>query len=511
MNAGMGLRRPLAIVVALAALAVGAASPLASAPSGYVRAQAGAKVAWHPWDEVSLEKARAAGKCVYVLVGSELSELTRSTTGEILARDETAAWLNGNFFCIFVDADTQPEVAAYAQHFINAARQLRGWPVHLWLTPDLQPYDGANYLPPTEEWGRPGFLKSARAALEAWTAEPGRARAMADEAAELMRVPPLPVSGAAAAAEVVEARLARAAEAWVAAADATHGGFGTAPKHPEPELIRFLLTRGPEAQAVALAAARAIVNGGLRDPKDGGFFRRTIDAEWKEPYRQKLVSDQARIALALFDAAAAAKDENLRAAGEGALRFVLGKLRRPEGLAMAWDGTVPEEAGALVGRASVGAEGLLIVALARSGDPKMQAEGRALAAGWVAKAGGSGPISLAHARGGPEPATAGDLLALALGLRAAGEAEPAAALIARANDRHLDRGAGLYMASPATLSAGIAVRVPALSEPLSAEVLALLAGADGETAALLRRALLAQIEYDEQPPGAVLLALAGGE
>ncbi|HYC70275.1 MAG TPA: DUF255 domain-containing protein [Opitutaceae bacterium] len=503
----MNRRRVYAMAAAIAALGLSAAGepPLVSSRSFYVRAQSGSRVHWHPWDEASLAQARASGKSIYVLVGSEISELTRSTTTEIFTRPETAAWLNENFFCIFVDGDTQPEVAAYAQHFINAARQLRGWPVHLWLTPDLRPYDGANYLPPTEEWGRPGFLKSARAALEAWTADRERAYAMAEEARGMMQ------AGAPAGAPAdAAARLNQAAAAWVAAADAANGGFGGAPKMPEPELVRFLLNRGPEARAAAMASAHAWVRGALRLPV-GGYYRRTIDAEWKQPYMQKLMIDQPRMALALREAAAAG-DETLRSHADDALRFAL-MMRYPSGIfSMAADNTDPQpEMHRAAGHAAAVAEGLLIAALVESGDSGLEAEGRKLAALWTDRVKTAGAAGLKHDPVVGEPATAADLLGLALGLRAAGEAGVADRLIAAAVDKFFDPATGLFMASPATLPTGITVRAPALPEPYSVEALAVLAGAKGEVAEKLRRSLLAQIEYDDRPPGAVLLALAAGE
>ncbi len=111
-----------------------------------------------------------------------------------------------------------------------------------------------------------------------------------------MRVPPLDEN----APSDATAKLDAAAKAWIAAIDPVNGGFGGAPKQPEPEVIRFLLTR-PDAASrdAAINAARAIVKGALRDPIDGGFYRRCIDEAWKEPYYQKTLADQARIALAL--------------------------------------------------------------------------------------------------------------------------------------------------------------------------------------------------------------------
>lgn len=485
-----------ALLLAATALHAGNA-PLADAPTAFLRQQAASPVHWSPWSEAVLASAKQQSRPVYVFVGSPLSELTRATINQTFSSEKTVAWINENFFCVFVDADAQPEVAAYAQHFIASVKQLRGSPVHLWLTPELQPYDGANYLPPSEEWGKPGFLKAARGALEAWTVEPARARALAEEALGMMKLPPLDPS----AKFEVAAKLEAATKAWVAASDPQNGGFGPAPKLARPELIRFLLGRDAAAQAAALNAARALVNGALRDPVDGGFYRRCIDEAWKEPYYQKTLVDQARTALALLEAADFAKDDKLRAAGLGALDFVLKELKNPDGtFAAALDGTLEENQDPAkrpkfekAGKASPAALGLLTTALLRTGEKRFAAVAAQLAD---------------RLRAGLIHATAADLTAGTLAFRALGDEVAAGALAARAHELYFDSSTGAYMASPAELPLGIAVRVPASGDMPSAEVLALLAGVDQKTAGLIRHNLLNQIEYDELPPGDVLLGLA---
>ncbi|HEX2855621.1 MAG TPA: DUF255 domain-containing protein [Opitutaceae bacterium] len=498
------------IALALAG-ALGAAeiSPLASSTSEFVRAQAASAVRWQPWNEATLARARTAGRPIYVFVGTPLSELTRATIQQTFSSEKTVAWLNENFCCVLVDADTQPDVAAYAQHFLASVKQLRGWPAHLWLTPELQPYDGANYLPPSEEWGKPGYLKAARAALEAWTIDPARARALAGEAMTMMK--PVPLS----AASKVDrnAKLKSATAAWVAAADAQHGGFGEAPKQPEPELIRFLLAGDNAAREVALKAARALVAGAVRDPVDGGFYRRAVDEAWKEPYRQKILSDQARIAFALLEAADRGKDDTLRAAALGALDFALKELRLPDGsFAAALDGTLEENADPAkrpnfvrVGRATIAAQGLLAAALQRTGEKRFTTVATQLAS------------KLSDQLRTSTTATATDYLAVALACRYVGDVNKQEDMVLVANQLFLDPAGGVYFATSGKLPLGIPLRVPVLAHTPSAEVLALLAGTEirleekgDRTGRLLQRALLAAIEYDEQPPGDVLLALGMG-
>lgn len=499
---------PVLIAIVVAGVGNAIAGNLADSPSALVRAQAGSAIKWHAWDAETLALAAAQEKPVYVFVGSELSGLTRATIAQTFASEKTIEWINESFFCIFVDEDVQPDVGAYAQHYINSVKQMRGSPVHFWLTPDMKPYDGANYLPPSEEWGRPGFLKSARSALDAFNADPQHVKALSEEALSMMRLTPIKLD----ASDDATAQLASATAAWLAAADKVNGGFGTAPKNPEPELIRFLLGRGDAAREVASAAARAVVNGALRDPVDGGFYRRCIDEAWKEPYHQKVLSDQARIALALFDAADAAKDEKLRAAAIGALDFVLKELKNADGTyAAALDGTLEEISDpkkrpkfAKVGRASTGALGMLAAALKRSGGERYAAEGARLNA-MLSEDG------LPHIAGVAGKAMATDLNAAALGLVSHGGRDAAAKLLEQSRAKFFDSKLGRFMATPLALPSGIAFRAPAAVDPLPAEVLALLAGVDESTSKAIRLGLLAAIEYDELPPGDVLLALGVGQ
>ncbi len=482
------------------AAALGACLPAGGAEtaSPWVQEQLGGELHWKPWNEQSLAEARAAGRSVYVFVGSELSELARTTVEQTFARKETAVWLNENFTCLLVDADAQPEVAAYAQHFLNTVKQMRGWPVHLWLTPELRPYDGANYLPATEEWGRPGFLKSARAALDLWLLDLARARAVADEALQMMK--PLPPDLGSPRSR--DAFLARATESWIAEADEVHGGFGTAPKQAEPELLRFLLAQGGDARRLALEGAKAVVAGGLHDREQGGFYRHTFDAAWQEPYRQKSLLDQARVALALLEVAEAGGGASVRGAALNALDFALRDLRREDGsFAAVWDHSNPAAPRPVLrGRARPAALGLLLAALAASRETRYEAAAAGLASQLRRES--------ALTTEGSAPDTALDGAGAAYGLATAGDSDAANAVLSAAFTRFYDPALGHFMASGEAPGAGLAMRVPGLSEPVRAEVLALLVGVDAGARQTLQRGLLWSFEHAPLPPGEVLLALS---
>jgi len=327
------------------ATAHAAAPDLATSASALIRSQAHGQINWETWNPDMLRRAQKANKPVYVFIGSWLNELSRATCQQSFANADCVAYFNQHFTCVIVDREEHPEVAACARLYLQTVKQTDGWPAHLWLTPELQPYEGAGYLPPSEEWGRTGFPMVARQASDAWTSDPRACRGHAAEAVTTMSVrdtETLPTLSPAALSE----KLAQAAAAWRASFDTANGGFGTVPKSPEPELLRFLLHGSSADREAALASLRALLNGAVHDPLDGGFFSRSTDAAWRIPYLQKTLSDQARLTLAYLDAAQTLNDPAFARAARGALDYALSRLALPDGgFAAAEDATSAEFTG----------------------------------------------------------------------------------------------------------------------------------------------------------------------
>lgn len=306
---------------------------LAASPSTFVRTHADTPVRWMTWSDAAFARAKAENKPVYVVVGSFTQELARAMREQSFAREENATMLNESFIPVVVDRDEHPDLAVFLQAYVGTVKQMQGWPLNVWLTPELKPFEGATYLPPSDEWGKEGFPNALRRVLSAWQTDPEAQRAKADEAlatlaAAAPTAPPAPVDAGA-----VNTLLAEATAAWLATYDATNGGFGEPPRRLEPELLRFLLQREDKAaREAALVTLRAVAASPVRDPLDGGFFRSAGDTAWRQPTLQKVLSDQARAALAYADA-------DLPAVVDGALDFAE-SLRSPmRGYTAALDGT----------------------------------------------------------------------------------------------------------------------------------------------------------------------------
>jgi len=320
-----------------------AASPLANETSAYLQAQITSAVNWMPWGEGAFTKAKSEGKPVFVFIGSASSELSRAMARQTFANAETAALLNQTFICVLVDREEHPELVSLYQTYLSEIKQLNGQPINLWLTPELLPYEGAAYLPPTEEWGKSSFLKIAQQAKAVWDSDPAGCRTRAKEAVAQLAGVMKSVAPATAPAEKAKTRLSSAAEMWRGQFDATNGGFTEAPKGLEPELLRFMLKQSPADHDAAVATLRAIAGSAVRDPLDGGFFRYATDVKWHLPYPQKNLSDQARMALAYLDAAKGDDVKAFGAVARGALDYALTQLARSDGTFDAGEDVTSEE------------------------------------------------------------------------------------------------------------------------------------------------------------------------
>ena len=168
------------------------------------------------------------------------------------------------------------------------------WGGEQWLTPELKPLDGATYLPPSEEWGKEGFLNAAQRIASAWKADPAAQTKRADELAdEVAQTAALPETTAFTPSEI-QAKLSVHEKLWLEQHNAVHGTFGEPPHYLQPELLSFLHRRGHTSREAAERSLASALRGSLRDAVDGAFLRYTNESEWKTPYLQKLSTDQAR-------------------------------------------------------------------------------------------------------------------------------------------------------------------------------------------------------------------------
>ncbi len=290
-------------------------------------------VDWYPWSEAAFARARAEAKPIFLSVGYATCHWCHVMAHESFEDADIAAVLNAEFVSIKVDREERPDVDRVYMTFVQATTGSGGWPMNVWLTPDLRPFYGGTYYPPTSRWGRPGFIEVLREIARTWRADRDKVEYSALSILDRLRT--LQASGA--GPDVPDTSvLDRTVEEFAAAFDPRHGGFGTAPKFPRPSELLFLLreharTGEAEPRDMALATLRAMALGGMRDHLGGGFHRYSVDAERRDPHFEKMLYDQAQLVLAYLEAAQLTGETEYAEVAQDTLDYVRRDLTDPDG------------------------------------------------------------------------------------------------------------------------------------------------------------------------------------
>jgi hypothetical protein len=297
---------------------------LATERSPYLLQHADNPVEWYPWGEEAFEKARREDRPIFLSIGYSTCHWCHVMAHESFEDPEIAAILNRDFVSIKVDREERPDVDRVYMTFVQATTGSGGWPMSVWLTPDLKPFFGGTYFPPTAAWGRAGFAEVLTEIARVWREE--RSNVVESAATMVERLSASQAGELGARVPSVD-RLTDAVRQFAAAFDRRRGGFGAAPKFPRPSELYFLLreharTNDDNALHMVSKTLRAMALGGMRDHIGGGFHRYSVDADWRVPHFEKMLYDQAQLALACLEAAQDAEDEFYAEVAEDTLQYV---------------------------------------------------------------------------------------------------------------------------------------------------------------------------------------------
>jgi uncharacterized protein YyaL (SSP411 family) len=278
---------------------------LAEETSPYLRQHKDNPVDWYPWGEEAFARARAEDKPVLLSVGYAACHWCHVMAHESFEDPETAAVINDLFVNVKVDREERPDVDAIYMDAVQAMVGRGGWPMTVFLTPDGRPFFGGTYFPNTPRAGMPSFIQLCQAVAETWRER----RADVDEQAErLTSALNQSTNLAAGSSEPPGAELLRAASTALSSRfDPKWGGFGGAPKFPQPDQLDLLLrnyarTHDRATLAIVTTTLDAMASGGIYDQLGGGFHRYSVDARWLVPHFEKMLYDQALIARAYLHA-----------------------------------------------------------------------------------------------------------------------------------------------------------------------------------------------------------------
>ena len=295
--------------------------------SPYLLQHAFNPVDWHPWSEEAFAKARSENKPIFLSVGYSSCYWCHVMERKVFENEEIARLVNQYFVNIKVDREERPDVDRIYMNALQAMTGGGGWPMSLFLTPDLKPFFGRSYVPAEK------FREIIGQVQKIWTSEPGKILQSGQEITEaLKKSSVVSKSGL----EPKESILRSAYEQFQQNFDRQHGGFGVRPKFPRPATLNFLLryqSRFNEAEALrmVLATLQKMRAGGIYDHLGGGFHRYSVDGQWRVPHFEKMLYDQAQLASSFLEAYQITHNPDYAATARETLNYVLGIMTDPEG------------------------------------------------------------------------------------------------------------------------------------------------------------------------------------
>ncbi|GAB6063372.1 thioredoxin domain-containing protein [Deferrisoma palaeochoriense] len=299
--------------------------------SPYLLQHAHNPVDWYPWGEEAFARAKAENRIVFLSIGYATCHWCHVMERESFEDPEVAAVLNTLTVPVKVDREERPDVDQVYMAVCQALTGTGGWPLTILLTPDREPFFAATYLPKTSRHGRIGVIELVRRAAALWQEDPDKVRSSARQIVGRLRELGEPEPG-----EPTPRLLAAAVEIFSQEFDARRGGFGAAPKFPTPHNLVFLVRRHRRTGEdhplrMATETLRAMRHGGIFDHLGFGFHRYSTDADWLLPHFEKMLYDQAGLAVAYLEAWQATGDPLFRRTAREVLTYVLRDLRGPEG------------------------------------------------------------------------------------------------------------------------------------------------------------------------------------
>lgn len=313
---------------------------LANEKSPYLQQHANNPVDWYPWGEEAFVRARKENKPVFLSIGYSTCHWCHVMARESFSDARIAGVMNENFINIKLDREERPDVDQVYMTFVQATTGSGGWPMSVWLTPELTPFVGGTYFPPADAFGRPGFMSVLEQIAAAWKKDGQDIRAFAGDMTDKLRQ--VASNANRRSDKLPDADVSMRAFREIAASfDEIHGGFGSAPKFPRPVVFNFLhhfaireglaSTHGKRALAMSTETLRKMAAGGIHDHLGGGFHRYSVDRYWHIPHYEKMLYDQAQLVIAHLDAARLTREEFHRETARDILAYVTRVMTHADG------------------------------------------------------------------------------------------------------------------------------------------------------------------------------------
>ncbi|MGA7234832.1 MAG: thioredoxin domain-containing protein [Bryobacteraceae bacterium] len=308
---------------------------LANEKSPYLLQHVHNPVDWFAWGPEAFEKARAENKPIFLSIGYSTCHWCHVMERESFENDKIAELLNRDYVAIKVDREERPDVDRIYMTFVQATTGSGGWPMSVWLTPELKPFFGGTYFPPENRWGSPGFASVLTQIAGAWRSDREKIDESARDVVEQLKKSSA-VEGRAGGGRIDAGILDSGFSVFRRTFDTRLGGFGGAPKFPRPSVHHFLLryyarTKNHEALDMVLLTLREMAKGGMNDQLGGGFHRYSVDERWFVPHFEKMLYDQGQLVTSYLEALQITGDEQYAETARRTLDYVLRDMTDPGG------------------------------------------------------------------------------------------------------------------------------------------------------------------------------------
>lgn len=292
-------------------------------------------VDWYAWGDEAFAAARAQNKPIFLSVGYSTCYWCHVMERESFENPQVADVMNRHCINIKVDREERPDVDQLYMTAVQVLTRRGGWPMSVFLTPDLKPFYGGTYFPPSDRGGMPGFVTLLNGIEDAWQNRPDEVLKAADQLESILSQvsePPRPDESFTIDLKWIETLLERSVSDF----DPRHGGFGGAPKFPRQTLLELLLVaneRVPSADRFRKLrhTLDALAQGGIRDQLGGAFHRYSTDSKWLVPHFEIMLYDNALLAWCYVEAYRQTGNVRYADVARGILDFVLSDLTSPEG------------------------------------------------------------------------------------------------------------------------------------------------------------------------------------
>ena len=307
--------------------------------SPYLLQHAMNPVAWLAWGEEAFEKARGEEKPIFLSVGYSTCHWCHVMEEESFENPDIAGLLNAYFVPVKVDREELPDLDRLYMSYVQATTGRGGWPMSVWLTPELKPFYGGSYFPPEERYGMASFKTILLSIARLWESDREKIIAASDSFFASLGE----VSGKTLSSQPGTEDAKKRCFDWLEANyDHEFGGFGSAPKFPRPVLLNFLFnhayhTGNKKALTMALHTLRKMADGGIHDhlgitgKGGGGFARYSTDERWHVPHFEKMLYDNAQLAISFLEAFQCSRERLYKTVAEDVINYVLCDMRSPEG------------------------------------------------------------------------------------------------------------------------------------------------------------------------------------